>query len=67
MMTIEVQVYLPGENNPVDLDTYADIVAGIAGFGTAEQAQCLPDYYSYDNPKTGSSCSVRSSDMTESN
>jgi hypothetical protein len=66
-MTIEVQVFLPGENNPVDLDTYADIVAAIAGCGTYEQAQSLPDYYHYDNPKTGAQCTVESADMTRSN
>ena len=66
-MSIEVEVYLPAVTNPVDLDTYANIVASIAGYGTYEQAQGLPDYFSYDNPKTGSKCSVRSADMTESN
>lgn len=61
-MTIEVRAYIPGHVEPVDLDTYADIVAAIAGYGTCEQAQSLPDYFQYDSPKTGNKSLVCNSD-----
>ena len=66
-MTTEIQVFVPGKTSPVDLDTYADIVAAIAGFGTEAEQQMLPDHFAYDNPKTGNKCTVESSDMTRSN
>jgi len=52
-MAFEIQVYLPGETNPVDLDDYANIVANIAGYGTYGQSRALPELFIYDNPKSG--------------
>lgn len=61
-MTVEIQTFIPGHVEPVDLDVYADIVAAIAGCGTYEQAQSLPDYFHFDNPKTGSKSTVCNTD-----
>ena len=57
-MAFEIQVYLPGETNPVDLDDYANIVSAIAGCGTYEQWQSLPELFVLDDPKSGNRTSV---------
>ena len=46
-MTIEIQAFVPGQSNPVDLDVYADIVAGVVG-----NDPTAPDVFGYSNPKT---------------
>lgn len=57
-MSIEVKVYLPGPCEPVSLDDYATYLAMVAGCGTYEQAQCLPDELYYSNPVEGSELSI---------
>lgn len=63
-MTIETQVFLPGKTNPIDLDEFANIICsiGAGGFSPAAQRLVQPatDYFSYDNPKTGTKCAVTS-------
>lgn len=67
MTADQITVCLPGKASPVDLDTYADIVAAIAGFGTEAEQMMLPDHFAYENPKTGGYCTVESAIMTRSN
>ena len=66
-MAAEIEVYLPGETNPIDLDTYAVNVASVSAYGTSKQVKCLPYFFAYDNPKTSRQFSIGTPDMTRSN
>jgi len=57
-MTIEVLVYLPGSDQPVDLNGYAEYLATVAASDTPDDGQCLPDELHYDNPREGTSLSI---------
>lgn len=52
-MTVEFLAYPPGHKEPVDFGTYATYVSLVAGCGTYVQSQSLPDYFQFDDPKTG--------------
>ena len=58
-MTIEVLVYLPGSDQPVDLNGYAEYLATVAANDTPDGGQCLPDEIYYDNPREGSPLSIQ--------
>ena len=59
MMTVDdVQVFLPGEDEPVSLDHYADYMALVAGCGTYEQSLSVPAFFHYENPLSGNSCTI---------
>jgi len=57
-MVVEIQVFLAGLQDPVDLDTYAMNVALHAAHGTYNQYQALPAYFQLDDPKSGSKTRV---------
>jgi len=57
-MKIEVRAYVPGVPGALTLDEYVDLTTMVAACGMAEQADLLPDYFYYDNPKTGNKCSI---------
>jgi len=58
MTAIEVQVFMPGVPESLTLDDYVDVTAMIAGCGMASELNLLPDFFYYDNPKTGAKCSI---------
>jgi hypothetical protein len=55
---IEVEAYAPGIPDSLTLDEYVDLMTMVAACGIADQADLLPDYLYYDNPKTGYKCSI---------
>lgn len=59
-MTFEIQVFLPGDKTPVDLDDYFDYLTAVAACGTYTESLTLPDEFHYDNPVTGNRCSIQS-------
>jgi hypothetical protein len=62
-MSVEVQVFLPGEKSPVDVEDYIDYLCLVAGAGTYEQSLSIPGTLVYDNPKTGTKCSIGDAEM----
>jgi hypothetical protein len=55
-MVVEHEVYLPGEDEPVDLVDYADLM--LLAYGINRSIQNLPDEFHYNDPKAGYSCSA---------
>lgn len=59
MTTLKIQVFLPGDKTPVDLDYYFDYLTAVAACGTYTESFSLSDDIRYDNPTTGNRGSIR--------
>jgi len=57
-MSIELQVFIAGDVEPLSFDDYATYLASVAAGGTDAQQLVLPDELYYDNPREGTFLSI---------
>jgi hypothetical protein len=57
-MSYSIEVFLPGNPGPVDLDGLASHLATVAAAGTPMQQRALPDEVYYNNPSMETELSI---------